>query len=157
MEMFQTLAGVKLTPVHYRGGAPVLTDLIGGHVPVGFVSITLTAGPIKAGQLRALGVGSSKRIPQFSDVPTIDEAGVPGFDAVTWFGLFAPSATSADIVTKINADVQKELADPTFKEKFLDPNFFEPIKGSSEQFADYVKVEREKWTKVVTEANLKVE
>jgi tripartite-type tricarboxylate transporter receptor subunit TctC len=157
MEMFQTMAGVKLTPVHYRGGAPVLTDLIGGHVPVGFVSITLTANPIKAGQLRALGVGSSKRIPQLPEVPTIHEAGVPGFDAVTWFGLFAPSAMSADIVKKINADVQKVLADPTFKEKFLDPNFFEPIKGSPEQFADYVKVEREKWTKVVEAANLKVE
>jgi tripartite-type tricarboxylate transporter receptor subunit TctC len=157
MEMFQTMAGVKLTPVHYRGGAPVLTDLIGGHVPVGFVSITLTANPIKAGQLRALGVGSSKRVPQLPEVPTIHEAGVPGFDAVTWFGLFAPSATSADIVKKINADVQKVLADPTFKEKFLDPNFFEPIKGSPEQFADYVKSEREKWTKVVKDANLKVE
>jgi tripartite-type tricarboxylate transporter receptor subunit TctC len=157
MEMFQTMAAVKLTPVHYRGGAPVLTDLIGGHVPVGFVSITLTAGPIKAGQLKALGVGSSKRIPQFPDVPTIDEAGVPGFDAVTWFGLFAPSATPPAIVNKINADVQKVLADPDFKEKFMDPNFFEPIKGSSAEFADYVKAEREKWTKVVKDANLKVD
>jgi tripartite-type tricarboxylate transporter receptor subunit TctC len=157
MEMFQTMAAVKLTPVHYRGGAPVLTDLIGGHVPVGFVSITLTAGPIKAGQLKPLGVGSSKRIPQFPDVPTIDEAGVPGFDAVTWFGLFAPSATPPAIVNKINADVQKVLADPDFKEKFMDPNFFEPIKGSSAEFADYVKAEREKWTKVVKDANLKVD
>jgi tripartite-type tricarboxylate transporter receptor subunit TctC len=107
--------------------------------------------------LRALGVGASKRIPQFPEVPTIDEAGVPGFDAVTWFGLFAPAATSADIVNKINTDVQKVLADPAFKDKFLDPNFFEPIKGSPEQFAKYVESERVKWTKVVKDANLKVD
>ena len=157
MEMLQSMAGLKLVPVHYRGGAPVLTDLIGGHVPMGFVSVTLVAGPIRNGQLRALGVGSSKRIPQFPDVPTIAEAGVPGFDAVTWFGLFAPAGTPPDIVNKINADVQKVLADPTFKEKFLDPNFFEPIKGSPADFADYVARERDKWTKVVRDANLKVE
>ena len=124
---------------------------------MGFVSVTLVAGPIRNGQLRALGVGSSKRIPQFPDVPTIAEAGVPGFDAVTWFGLFAPAGTPPDIVNKINADVQKVLADPTFKEKFLDPNFFEPIKGSPADFADYVARERDKWTKVVRDANLKVE
>src|SRR4051794_30104158 len=107
MEMFQTMAGVKLTPVHYRGGAPVLTDLIGGHVPVGFVSITLTAGPIKAGQLRALGVGASKRVPQLPQGPPLDEARLPRFDAVTRFRPFPPTGPAPENLHKINADGPK--------------------------------------------------
>jgi len=157
MALFENMAGVKLTPVHYRGGAPVLTDLIGGHVPMGFVSLTLVAQPLKAGQLKALGVGSSRRSAQFPDVPTIAEAGVPGFDAVTWFGLFAPRGTPPDIVAKINADVQRVLAEPSFQEKFLAPNFFEPIKGSPEQFAEFIKKEQAKWSKVIKDAKLSVD
>jgi len=157
MEMFQSMAGVKLTPVHYKGGAPVMTDLIGGHVPMGFVSLTLVAQPVKAGQLKALGVGSSTRSAQFPDVPTIAEAGVPGFDAVTWFGLFAPQATPPEIVARINADVQRVLADAAFQAKFLAPNFFEPIKGSPKEFADFIKTEQAKWSKVIKDAKLVVE
>jgi tripartite-type tricarboxylate transporter receptor subunit TctC len=157
MEMFQSQAGVKLTSVHYRGGAPAMTDLIGGHIPMLFISVTLTAQPWKAGQIRALGVGSSQRLPQFPELPTVAESGLPGFSAVTWFGLFAPSGTPPEIVTKINTDVQRLLADPGFKEKFLDPNFFEPITGSPEQFAAYVQAEAAKWSKVIKEANLKID
>jgi tripartite-type tricarboxylate transporter receptor subunit TctC len=146
MEMFQSLAGVKLTPVHYKGGAPALTDLIGGHVPLGFISLTLAAQSLRSGRLRA-----------FADVPTIAEAGVPGFDAVTWFGLFAPKGTPADVVAKVNADVQRVLAEPSFQDKFLTPNFFEPIKGSPQDFAEFVRKDAAKWEKVIKGANLSVE
>ena len=97
MAMFERLAGVDLTAVHYRGGGPLMTDLLGGHVQTGFVSLTLVAQQVKAGQLRALGVGSATRSPQLPDVSSIAEAGLPGYDAVTWFGLFAPRAAPPKI------------------------------------------------------------
>ena len=87
---FESMAGVKLTPVHYRGGAPALTDVIGGHTQVLFISVTLMNQPWKAGQLKALGVGGEKRVPQFPELPTIAESGLPGYQALSWFGLFAP-------------------------------------------------------------------
>ncbi len=157
MAMFERMAGAELTPVHYRGGAPLLTDLIGGHVDTGFVSLTLVAQQVKAGQLRALAVGSAERSPQLPDVPSVAEAGLPGFNAVTWFGLFAPRATPPEIVAKVNADVQRVLADPSFQQRFLVPSFFEPIRGSPEQFAAFVAKEAARWGKLIKEAKLTVE
>jgi tripartite-type tricarboxylate transporter receptor subunit TctC len=157
MAMFEHMAGVRLTPVHYRGGAPFMTDLLGGHVQTGFLSLTLVAEQMKAGQLRALAVGSGARIAQFPDVPTVAEAGVPGFDAETWFGLFAPRGTPPEIVAKVNADVQRVLTDPAFKEKFLAPSFFEPIKGSPDVFASFIQSEAAKWSRVIKDANLTLE
>ena len=157
MVLFESMAGVRLTPVHYRGGAPVLTDLLGGHIPLAFLSLTLAAQPLKAGKLKALGIGSTRRGTQFPDVPTIDEAGVPGFDALTWFGLFAPKGTPPDIVAKINADVQRVLADAAFQEQFLAPNAFEPIKGGPDQFADMISKESAKWGRVIKNAKMSVD
>jgi tripartite-type tricarboxylate transporter receptor subunit TctC len=157
MEMFLHLAGVQMTPVHYKGGAPALTDVIGGHVPMIILSTTLTAKPYKAGQLRILGVGAKQRLAAFPEIPTIAESGLPGYEAVSWFGLFAPAGTPHAVVAKINADVQRVLADPDFREKFLAPNYFEPIGGSPEEFAAYVKREAEKWSKVIREAKITVD
>jgi tripartite-type tricarboxylate transporter receptor subunit TctC len=154
---FESMAGVKLTPVHYRGGAPALTDVIGGHTQVLFISVTLMNQPWKAGQLKALGVGGEKRMPQFPELPTIAESGLPGYQAVSWFGLFAPAGTPADIVRTVNADVQRILSDPTFQEKFLTPNFFEPILGSAAAFAGYVKAEQAKWSKIIADNKLSAE
>jgi tripartite-type tricarboxylate transporter receptor subunit TctC len=128
MELFESMTGTKLTPVHYKGGAQVLTDVIGGHVPTTFLSLTLTAEPSKAGQLRILGVGSARRVTQFPDLPAIAET-VPGYESSTWFGLFAPRGTPQGIVASINVDVQKILADPGFNEAFLKPSFYEPLLG----------------------------
>jgi tripartite-type tricarboxylate transporter receptor subunit TctC len=112
---------------------------------------------LKAGKLKALGIGSTRRSAQFPDVPTIDEAGVPGFDALTWFGLFAPKGTPPDIVAKINADVQRVLADAAFQEQFLTPNAFEPIKGGPDQFADMISKESAKWGRVIKNAKMSVD
>jgi tripartite-type tricarboxylate transporter receptor subunit TctC len=155
--MFESMAGVQLAPVHYKGGAPALTDLIGGHIPLLFISVTLMHQPWKAGQVRALGVGTSARLAQFPELPTIAESGLPGYQAVSWFGLFAQSAVPRHIVVKINADVQRVLLDPEFKQRFLDPNYYEPIPGSPEQFADYVNAAAAKWRRVITEAKLSIE
>jgi tripartite-type tricarboxylate transporter receptor subunit TctC len=156
MVLFESMAGVKLTPVHYRGGAPLVTDLLGGHVPMSFLSAQLVDQGIKSGKLRAIAVGSKERLPQYPDVPTVGESGVPGFVAVSWFGLWAPAATPREVVIKINADVQKVFADPEFKEKFLGPSLLGVIAGTPDQFADYIKAEAAKWSKLIKEANLKV-
>jgi tripartite-type tricarboxylate transporter receptor subunit TctC len=157
MEMLQHMAGVQLTPVHYKGGAPALTDVMGGHVPMIIISTTLSAKPYKAGQLKILGVGSAQRLAAFPEVPTIAESGLPGYEAVSWFGLFAPTGTPREVVNKINADVQRVLADPDFREKFLAPNHFEPITGSPGEFGEYVKREAEKWRRVVKAAKITVD
>ena len=157
MEMFLHMAGVQMTPVHYKGGAPALTDVIGGHVPMIILSTTLTAKPYKAGQLRILGVGSRQRLAAFPELPTIAESGLPGYEAVSWFGLFAPAGTPRAVVAKINADVQRVLTDADFREKFLAPNYFEPISGSPEEFAAYVRREAAKWSQVIRQANITLE
>jgi tripartite-type tricarboxylate transporter receptor subunit TctC len=154
---FESMAGVKLTPVHYRGGAPALTDVIGGHTQVLFISVTLMNQPWKAGQLKALGVGGEKRVPQFPELPTIAESGLPGYQALSWFGLFAPAGTPADIVRTINADVQRILSDPTFQERFLTPNFFQPIPGSADAFAGYLRAEQAKWSRIIADNKLSAE
>jgi tripartite-type tricarboxylate transporter receptor subunit TctC len=153
MEMLENMAGVKLSPVHYKGGAPALTDVIGGHIPMVFLSVTLIAQPSKAGQLRPLGVGSTKRLSQFPELPTVAET-LPGYEAAVWFGLFAPRGTPREIVVTLNAGVQRILADPEFRDTFLAPNFYEPITGSPEQFGQYVQSDAIKWGMVVRDAKL---
>jgi tripartite-type tricarboxylate transporter receptor subunit TctC len=135
----------------------MLNDLLGGHIPMGFLSVTLVDQAIRSGKLRALAVGSSRRLAQFPDVPTVAESGVPKFEAVSWFGLFAPSQTPGDVVRKINSDVQKVFADREFQEKFLAPSFLEIIPGDPNDFSAYIKAEAAKWSKVIKDANLKVE
>ncbi len=155
--LLESLSGVKMTPVHYRGGAPMLNDLLGQHVPMGFLSVTLVEQHMKEKKLRALGVGSRQRLPQLPDVPTIAESGVPGFEAVSWFGLFAPKGTPDPVIQKINADVQKVFHDPEFQKKFLEPSFLGFTPGNPKEFADYIDGEAAKWSKVIKDANLKVE
>jgi tripartite-type tricarboxylate transporter receptor subunit TctC len=156
MVLFESMTGVKLTPIHHRGGAPVVTALLGNHIPMGFLSVTLVDQAIKTGTLRAIGVGSKKRLAEHPNVPTIDES-VPGFEAVSWFGLFAPSATPRDLVTKINADVSKIFNDPEFREKFLKPNFLDVNTGSPDEYAAYIKGEAAKWSKVIKDAGIRIE
>ena len=157
MVLFESMAGVKLTPVHYRGGAPLVTDLLGGHVPMSFLSGALVDQGIKAGKLRPAAIASKKRLPQYPDVPTVDESGVPGFEAVSWYGLWAPAGTPPDIVTKINADVQKIFADDDFRVKFLEPAFLGAVTGSPAEFSAFIKAEAAKWGKLVREAGIRAE
>jgi tripartite-type tricarboxylate transporter receptor subunit TctC len=156
MEMFEGITGTKLSPVHYKGGAPALTDVIGGHVPMVFLSMTLTAQPSKAGELRMLGVGSTQRLAQFPDLPTIAET-LPGYESVVWFGLFAPRGTPREIVAAINSEVQRILTDPEFRDTFLIPNFYEPLLGSAEQFAQFVQSDSTKWGVVMRNAKLSLD
>jgi len=155
MELLQSMSGTKLNAVQYKGAAPALTDVIAGHVPMMFVSTGLIVQAWKAGQLRPLGVGSRERVAQFPELPTVAET-LPGFTALVWFGLFAPAGTPRDIVVKINNAVQRMLADRDFRDRFLTPNLYEPMSGSPEQFAEQIRLDAERWQKVIRDAKLAI-
>src|SRR6516162_6347060 len=157
MILFESMAGVKLLPVHYRGATPALTDVIAGHVNLMSVSVSLALPPFRAGQIKIFGIGSGKRLALAPDIGTVAESGLPGYEATTWFGLFATAGTPREIVTKINAEVAKILADPQFREKFLAPQMFEPMASSPEEFADYIKAQTRKWAKVIREQKLVID
>ena len=154
--LFEMMAGIKLTPVHYRGGAPAITDLVGGHIPMLFISFPSVKEHVTAGRIKMLGVGSNKRLASLPDIPAIAET-LPGFEAFSWFGLFAPAATPKEIVAKINADVQRVYASAEFQQNFLALYAYQPIVSSPEQFAEYVKKDAARWEKVIKDANVKVE
>jgi len=157
MVLFESMAKVRLVPVHYRGAAPALTDVIAGHVNLMSVSVSLALPPLRAGQIKIFGIGSGKRLPLAPDIATVAESGLPGYEATTWFGLFATAGTPREIVTKINAEVAKILADPQFREKFLAPQMFEPMASSPEEFADYIMAQTRKWAKVIREQKLVID
>ncbi len=155
--LIEGMTGTKFTPVHYRGAAPGITDVIGGHIQMMIVSIGLITQPWQAGQLKVLGFGSSKRLPQYPDVPTLAESGLPGYEAGSWYGLAAPKGTPPDVVAKLNAQTQRIFSDPAFQEKFLAPSFIFSIVSSPEDFAARIRTESAKWGKVIKDANVKVE
>jgi tripartite-type tricarboxylate transporter receptor subunit TctC len=157
IELLQNMTGAKFTPVHYRGAAPALTDVIAGHIQMLIVSIGLVAQPWQAGQLKVLGFGSTTRLAQFPDVPTIAESGLPCYEAGSWYALAAPKGTPRDIVGKLNAETQRIFNDAQFREKILAPSFIYSIASSPEVFAERIRLETVKWGKIIREANVKVE
>ena len=104
-----------------------------------------------------LGIGSEKRLPKVPDIPTVAETGLPGYEATTWFGLFAPAGTPRDVVTKINAEAQKILADPAFEEKFMAPQMFQSLVMPPEEFDAFIKAEIQKWVEGDPGAKIKIE
>jgi tripartite-type tricarboxylate transporter receptor subunit TctC len=155
--LIEGMTGTKFTPVHYRGAAPGITDVIGGHIQMMIVSIGLITQPWQAGSLKVLGFGSTARLPQYPDVPTLAESGLPGYEAGSWYGLAAPKGTPPEIVAKLNAETQRVFNEPTFREKFLAPSFIFPITSSPEEFAERIRRESAKWGKVIRDAGVKVE
>jgi tripartite-type tricarboxylate transporter receptor subunit TctC len=157
MEMLQIAAGVKLVPVHYKGATPALTDVIAGHIQMMFISASSAIEPWKGGKLKLLAVGSSKRLARHPDIPTAAEGGLPGFQAVSWFGLFAPRGTPPEIVARVNAEVRRVFEEAEFRERFLAGNMFESMVGSPEQFSAFIKEDAQKWRDVVRKADVKLE
>jgi tripartite-type tricarboxylate transporter receptor subunit TctC len=154
--LLESLAGIKMTAVHYRGAAPALNDVIAGHVNMVAMGPSVALPAVKAGKLNMLGFGSLKRVPQFPDVPTIAET-VPGYEATVSFGLFAPSGTPREVIAKINADVQKIVNDPEFHKRFLEPLVVQPLPGPVDAFAEYLRKDSARWSKVIKAANLKID
>jgi tripartite-type tricarboxylate transporter receptor subunit TctC len=157
IELFENMAGVKFTPVHYRGATPALNDLRAGTVNLMSVSVSLALPPYRAGEIKMLGIGSAKRLPLVPDIPTVAETGLPGYQAVTWFGLFGPSAMPHDLVAKLNAEVQKVFSDPEFQKRFMEPQMFEAMPGSPQDFATFIKGEQAKWAKVIRDGHITLE
>jgi tripartite-type tricarboxylate transporter receptor subunit TctC len=157
MVLFESMAGVKLQGVHYRGAAPALTDVMAGHVQLMSVSVSLALPALRAGQVKIFGIGSSERLAAAADIPTVAESGLPGYEASTCFGLFATAGTPRAIVDKVNAEVANILADPQFREKFLAPQMFEPMPSTPEAFADFIKAQTRKWAEVIRAQKLTIE
>jgi tripartite-type tricarboxylate transporter receptor subunit TctC len=155
--LLEGMTGTRFTPVHYRGAAPGITDLIGGHIQMMIVSIGLVRQAWQGGQLKVLGFGSTSRIAQYPDVPTLAESGLPGYEAGSWYGLAAPKGTPRDVVAKLNAETQRIFNDPAFREKFLAPSFIFSVVSSPDEFAERIRTESAKWGKVIKDAGVKVE
>ena len=156
MELFLVMADLKMLHVPYKGSGPGVTDLVAGHVPAMMPNMLSAQPHIKSGRLRAMGVTGSKRAPGADDIPTIAEAGVPGYEAVQWYGLLAPAATPRDIITKLHAGVVRALQNPDVRQRLLNDGA-EPVGNSPEEFANYLRGETTKWAKVVQAAGIKPE
>ncbi len=156
MVLLETMTGATFQAVHYKGAAPALNDVIAGHIQMGFVSAGTAAPQWRGGKIKLVAVGAAKRLPQLPDVPTIAET-VPGYEGVSWFGLFGPAGIPASTVAKINAEVRALFADAEFKKIFLDRYMFQPIAGAPEDLSKFVKSEEPKWRKIIRDAKIKVE
>ena len=157
MELFQSLSGAKLQAVHYKGATPALTDVVAGHIQMMFISVGSAVPQWKANKVKLIAVGAPKRMALLPEVPTVAESGLPGYDAVSWFGLFGPPGMPADVVAKINGEVRKIFADPEIKKSFLERQYFESIAGTPEELTRYIKADEPKWRKVVHDAKVKGE
>ena len=155
-ELYKQMAGVDILHVPYKGSSPAVADLLGGQVQMMFDNMPVSLPHVKAGKLRALAVTSMKRSPALPDVPTMDEEGLKGFDATSWFGLLAPAGTPKDIVAKLNAASVKALATPEMRER-LAAQGADPVGNSPEQFAAFIKSEIDKWAKIVKASGARVD
>jgi len=154
-ELFKGMTGVKMVHVPYRGQGPAMTDLLGGQVQVMFDPVVSSIAHIRAGKLRPLAVTTSMRSEALPDIPTVGEF-VPGYEVIVWFGLGAPKATPAEIVEKLNKEINAGLADPKIKARLADLGAG-PLALSPAEFGKFIADETEKWAKVIRAANIKAD
>lgn len=152
-ELLNSMAGVKLVHVPYKGGAPAINDLLGGHLSVVIAPAEMAVKHVEAGKLRALGVASTERSPLLPDVPTIAES-VPGYEMSSWIGFFAPAGTPADIVARLNVEINKALTLPDVKEQFRS-QLLVPIGGTATQFSEFLREDISRWADRVKRAGVK--
>ena len=155
-ELFKTLAGVDVAHIPYKGSTAAHPDLIAGRVTLMFDTVAAIAPQVKAGSVRGLAVTTARRSAVFPDLPTMQEAGIAGYETSTWGGLLAPAGTPKDVVAKINAEVVKALAAPDVREAFAKAGI-EPAGGSPAQFDDFIRAEMTRWAKVAQAAGLQPE
>jgi tripartite-type tricarboxylate transporter receptor subunit TctC len=155
-ELFKYMTGIELTHIPYKGGGPAVVALVAGEASMGVATMPSSLPHVKTGRLRALAVSTAKRSFATPDLPTIAEAGVPGYEFTTWYGVLVPTGTSKDIIARLNREFVKLLQLPDIKER-LAASGFEPETSTPDDLAKYMRSEVAKWGKVVRAANLKVE
>lgn len=154
-ELFQALAGIKLVHIPYKGTAPAMTDLISGQVQIMFTSMPTVLAHVKAGRLKLLGTGGTKRSAVIPDTPVIADT-VPGFELVTWYGIFAPARTPDEIVRKLNAEIVKALADPESRDR-LTSQGLEPAPMTPQELKRYTEQDSSRWARLIKAAGIKGE
>lgn len=156
IELFQSATGTKFNLVHYKGNAPAVNDLLGGHVQASFDQVTSSLQHIKAGKLRALAVTSATRAPELPEVPTLEEAGFKGLEAVTFTAMVGPQGMPPDVVARLNAAVNKALQSPAVKERFAAAGA--QVRGTTpDEFFQFLRNEQARWGRVIKEANIKTD
>jgi len=155
-ELFKQMAGVDIVHVPYKGAPQAVTDVLAGHMQLMFNSIAPIVPHIKSGRVRVLGIASLQRSPQLPDLPTISESGVPGFEAVNWFGLFAPAKTPRAIINRVNGALVKTVKSPGLQAQFIALGA-DPVGSSVEEFTAFVKRDMEKYEKVVRISGARVD
>src|SRR5712692_7683334 len=155
-ELFKLMAGVDILHVPFKGGGPAMIDVIGGHTKVMFSSLVQTTPHIKSGKLRALGTGGSKRTTVLPDVPPVAEAGVPGYEAVNWWGIVAPAGTPQAIIDKLHKDIAAVQASPEVQKQFSAEGA-EIVQMAPGEFGTFMEREMKKWERVVKEGKIKAE
>jgi len=155
-ELLNMMAGIRLQPVPYKGSGPVSTDVLGGQVPLGVVDVPSAIAHVKAGKMRALAVTTRRRIAAAPEVPTFEEAGVPGYEAIGWFGTVAPAGTPVPLINRLNAEIAAALAVPEIRERALAAGA-EPYTNSPQEFAAMIREETRKWADVIRTAGIKLQ
>ena len=153
---FQQMTGTDFSHIPYKGSGPLATDLLGGQITMSFDTVTPVLPHIKAGKLRALAVTTARRSPALPEVPTLDEAGLKGFDIGTWFGVLAPAATPKDILARLNSEMTKIIKSPDFRKR-MDEIGAEPVGGSAEQLSALIRSETDKFARLVKDAKVTIE
>jgi tripartite-type tricarboxylate transporter receptor subunit TctC len=152
--MFERMAGISVTHVPYKGAAPAITDLLGGHIPMAALSIASGMPHIQGGKVRGLAVTSAARSPALPDVPTVAESGFPGFEANGWLGILAPNGTPPDVIAKLNGEIAKVMQSSELKKQLLAQGV-EARVSTPEQFGAFIKSESAKWGKIIADAGIK--
>ncbi len=155
-ELFNMMAGIKLQPVPYKGSGPVSADVLSGQVPLGVVDVPSAIAHVRAGKMRALAVTSKRRIVAAPEVPTFEEAGVPGYEAIGWFGAVAPAGTPPDIINRLNKEMAAALSVPEIRERALAAGA-EPVTNTPQEFAAMIREETRKWAQVIRTAEIKLQ
>ena len=155
-EQFKAMTATDLVHVPYKGGSQIMTDMLGGHVQVGFTSVLTVLQHYKTGKLRVLGVGGSVRSPNMPDIPTVTEAGLPGYDPVAWYGMYGPKGMPKDVTAKIQQDIAVIAAQPDVKARLIELGAL-PVASTPEDFAKFSQAEYDKFAKLIKAAGIKAD